>query len=122
MREAAGGRAARTKYHVVEAAGQRASWVELSPETGRTHQLRVHMAAIGTPILGDGKYGGKQAHISGLSSRLHLHARSIVVPMPDGRRITVSAPLPPHMTETLEFLGFSVDTREVPGESESKSG
>ena len=102
----AGGKRARTGFRVIEAAGRRAAWVELSPETGRTHQLRVHMAVIGTPILGDGKYGGSAAHMSGLSRRLHLHARSIDVPMPDGHRISVSAQLPPHMLKTWEFFGF----------------
>ena len=110
-----GGKQARTHYRVVEAAGRRAAWVELSPETGRTHQLRVHLAAIGTPILGDGKYGGKAAHGADLSSRLHLHAQSIEVPLPDGRRISVSAPLPPHMIETWKFFGFPVDADVISG-------
>ena len=101
------GKQARTGYKVVDAAGRRAAWLELSPETGRTHQLRVHLAAIGNPILGDGKYGGKEAHIPGLSNQLHLHARSIDVPMPEGNWISVSAPLPAHMTATWEFLGFA---------------
>lgn len=102
----ADGKRARTDFRIVETAGRRAAWVELAPETGRTHQLRVHMAAIGTPILGDGKYGGPAAHVSGLSRRLHLHARFMDVPMPDGGRISVSAPLPSHMLRTWEFLGF----------------
>jgi 23S rRNA pseudouridine955/2504/2580 synthase len=53
------GQSARTRYRVIDHAGNRAAWVELQPLTGRTHQLRVHMAAIGHPIVGDGKYGGK---------------------------------------------------------------
>ena len=106
MVETESGKWARTGYRVIEAAARQAAWVELSPETGRTHQLRAHMAAIGTPVLGDGKYGGKAAHMTGLSNRLHLHARSIDVPMPDGRRLSVSAPLPRHMIETWEFFGF----------------
>ena len=106
MAAVADGKSARTGFRIIETAGRRATWVELSPETGRTHQLRVHMAAIGTPILGDGKYGGPAAHISGLSRRLHLHARFMDVPMPDGDRISVSAPLPPHMLETWEFFDF----------------
>ena len=110
MVEAESGKWARTGYRVIEAAARQAAWVELSPETGRTHQLRAHMAAIGTPVLGDGKYGGKAAHLTGLSKQLHLHARSIDVPMPDGRRISVSAPMPRHMIETWEFFGFRVDS------------
>ena len=106
MAVVADGKRARTDFRIVETAGRRAAWVELSPETGRTHQLRVHMAAIGTPILGDGKYGGPAAHIPELSRRLHLHARFMDVPMPDGGRISVSAPLPSHMLRTWELLGF----------------
>lgn len=109
MVEAESGKWARTHYRVIEAAARQAAWVELAPETGRTHQLRAHMAAVGTPVLGDGKYGGKAAHMTGLSNRLHLHARSIDVPMPDGRRISVSAPLPRHMIETWDFFGFPAD-------------
>jgi 23S rRNA pseudouridine955/2504/2580 synthase len=53
----------RTRYRVIERAGNRACWVELQPLTGRTHQIRVHLAAIGFPIVGDGKYGGKEAFL-----------------------------------------------------------
>ena len=76
--------------------------------TGRTHQLRAHRAAIGTPILGDGKYGGASAHPPGIpdARQLHLHARAISFPHPKGRRIAVTAPLPQHMRETLAFFGF----------------
>lgn len=102
------GKPARTGYKVVDAAGRRAAWVELSPETGRTHQLRAHLAEIGNPIMGDGKYGGKGAHVCGLSNQLHLHAKSIEVPLPEGKWISVSAPLPAHMVSTWEFFGFSL--------------
>ena len=106
-KESKTGKPARTGYKVVDVAGRQASWVELFPETGRTHQLRVHLTDIGNPILGDGKYGGKNAHVSGLPNQLHLHARSIEVPMPEGKWISVSAPLPTHMVSTWEFFGFS---------------
>ena len=59
------GQTARTRYRVLDRAGNRAAWVELQPLTGRTHQLRVHMAAIGHPIVGDGKYGGPEAFLTG---------------------------------------------------------
>ncbi len=98
---------------MVETAGRRAAWVALRPLTGRTHQLRVHMAAVGHPIVGDGKYGGAEAFLSGsVSKNLHLHARSIYIP---GRMrglksvrhaFEVSAPLPRHMAESWELLGF----------------
>jgi 23S rRNA pseudouridine955/2504/2580 synthase len=104
------GRPASSLYAVVDHAADRAAWVALWPLTGRTHQLRVHMNAIGTPILGDGKYGGPAAQIAGgeVGEGLHLHARHLVLPHPSGRgRIDVTAPLPPHMRETWRYFGFN---------------
>jgi len=101
------GQAARTRYRVIERAGNRACWVELQPFTGRTHQLRVHMAAIGHPIVGDGKYGGAAAFLTGgISRKMHLHARRIRVDHPDGGQIDVEAELPAHFAESLKTLGF----------------
>ena len=101
------GSPARTRYRVIDRAGNNAAWVELQPFTGRTHQLRVHMAAIGHPIVGDGKYGGRDAFLTGtISRKMHLHARRIRVDHPDGGRIDVRAALPPHFSESLEALGF----------------
>ena len=101
------GQAARTRYRVIERAGNRACWVELQPFTGRTHQLRVHMAAIGHPIVGDGKYGGPAAFLTGgISRKMHLHARRLRVDHPDGGAIDVSAELPGHFAESLKGLGF----------------
>lgn len=111
------GRKAVSLYSVLEPAGKRAAKVALWPLTGRTHQLRVHMAAIGTPILGDGKYGGAGAFISGaeLPRQLHLHAWRIIVPHPrGGRPIDVSAPLPAHMERTWDYFGFGRDGRGDP--------
>ncbi|MFN8721058.1 MAG: RluA family pseudouridine synthase [Rhodospirillales bacterium] len=112
------GQTAFTDYTVVEHAHRSAAWVALWPRTGRTHQLRVHMAAIGTPILGDGKYGADKARVEGadLPDRLHLHARRIVVPHPRGGRVDVTAPLPPHMRRTWDWFGFSPDTDGNPFE------
>ena len=77
------GQPARTRYRVIDRAGNRAAWVELSPLTGRTHQLRVHMAAIGHPIVGDGKYGGQDAFLTGaISRKMHLHARRLIIDAP----------------------------------------
>ena len=103
------GKEAVTYYTVVDSAGDRASWLALLPLTGRTHQLRAHCAAIGTPILGDGKYGGAGAHLGGgiAANRLHLHARSLEIPHPAGGTLRVSAKLPPHMQRLWDFLGFS---------------
>lgn len=101
------GQPARSRYRVIERAGNRAAWVELQPFTGRTHQLRVHMAAIGHPILGDGKYGGQAAFLTGgISRKMHLHARRIRVDHPDGGKIDVTAELPHHFAESLAGLGF----------------
>jgi 23S rRNA pseudouridine955/2504/2580 synthase len=103
-----GGKHALTEYRVLDHAGRRAAWVKLLPHTGRTHQLRVHCAAIGTPILGDGKYGGAAAHIDGgeLAPQLHLHARAIELPKRSGGTLRTVAPLPPHMAAAFRFFGF----------------
>jgi len=78
------------------------SLVALQPVTGRTHQLRAHMAHMGWPILGDGKYGGKQAHPAGFASQLHLHAHFIR--LVDGQILT--APLPAHMKDSITRIGL----------------
>lgn len=101
------GQPARTRYRVVDRAGNRACWVELQPLTGRTHQLRVHMAAIGHPIVGDGKYGGQEAFLSGsISRKMHLHARRLIIDHPDGTPLDVTAELPEHFANSMAQLGF----------------
>ena len=98
---------AKTRYRLIDRAGNRAAWVELQPLTGRTHQLRAHMAAIGHPIVGDGKYGGAEAFLTGgISRKLHLHARRLKIDGPDGKPIDYTAELPPHFSESLATLGF----------------
>jgi 23S rRNA pseudouridine955/2504/2580 synthase len=105
--EDADGTRAVTDFRVVDNARKHVSWLEMNPLTGRTHQLRVHAAAaLKTPILGDGKYGGAAAHLEGMSDLLHLHARQIELPHPEGGTLSVAAPLPPHMVESFAFLGF----------------
>ena len=106
-----GGQPAKTRYRVVERAGTRAAWVELEPLTGRTHQLRVHLAAIGHPIVGDGKYGGQDAFLTGsISRKMHLHARRLIIATPEskgtGGKLDVTAKLPPHFAQSMEALGF----------------
>jgi 23S rRNA pseudouridine955/2504/2580 synthase len=100
-----------TDYRMLDHAGKRAAWLELRPVTGRTHQLRAHCAAIGTPILGDGKYGGAAAFLTGapLARRLHLHARAIELPHPAGGTLRVEAPLPADLRRTWEFFGFDAE-------------
>jgi 23S rRNA pseudouridine955/2504/2580 synthase len=101
------GLAAKTRYRLIDRAGNRAAWVELQPLTGRTHQLRAHMAAIGHPIVGDAKYGGGDAFLTGgISRKLHLHARRLKVDGLDGNSIDYQAELPPHFAESLATLGF----------------
>lgn len=105
------GQKALTEYHVLEMLARKFALVELSPLTGRTHQLRVHMQAIGCPIVGDHKYGGAtEAAVSlGVENILHLHARKISLPpLLGGRAVTVTAPLPPHMKNSFEALGLAV--------------
>ncbi len=112
---------ARTRYRVIEVAGNRAAWVELQPHTGRTHQLRVHMAAIGHPIVGDGKYGGKDAFLSGtISRKMHLHARRIRIDHPDGTPLDVRAELPRHFQESLDDLGFDMELGELKLDEEAR--
>ena len=97
---------AKTRWRVIDRAGNRAAWVELQPLTGRTHQLRAHMAALGHPIVGDAKYGGAEAFLTGgISRKLHLHARRLRIDAPKGV-IDVTADLPAHIAETLATLGF----------------
>lgn len=97
----------KSRYRIIERAGNSAAWVELQPLTGRTHQLRVHMAAIGHPIVGDGKYGGKAAFLTGtISRKLHLHSRRLRIDHPDGGALDISAPVPEHFAASLDALGF----------------
>ena len=104
------GQRAQSLYRVVDSLGQKASWLEMSPLTGRTHQLRVHAAeALNTPIVGDGKYGGERSYAVGIehNRKLHLHARAISIPHPAGGVLKVKAELPQHMLDTFSFLGFN---------------
>ncbi|MEH6756105.1 MAG: RluA family pseudouridine synthase [Parasphingorhabdus sp.] len=117
------GQSAKSRYRIIERAGNRACWVELQPYTGRTHQLRVHMAAIGHPILGDGKYGGKEAFLTGsISRKMHLHARRLKIEHPDGHNLDVKAELPKHFAETIENLGLDLDLGDLPLDEKKPAG
>ncbi len=100
-----------TYYAVVETSAQKLAWVSLKPVTGRTHQLRAHMAHIDHAIVGDPKYFTKENWQlpGGLQNRLHLLARRIVIPHPRGGVIDVTAPLPPHMLQSWNLLGLEAD-------------
>jgi 23S rRNA pseudouridine955/2504/2580 synthase len=105
------GQYAKTEYRVIDSLARKFAFVELKPLTGRMHQLRVHMASIGCPIVGDHKYGGgtNDAVGIGVENILHLHARRIVIPaLPGGRKLDVSAPLPEHMVNSFQALGLDV--------------
>lgn len=105
-----------TDYRTLDHAGRKLAWLELKPLTGRTHQLRVHCASIGAPILGDAPYGVEKpeegnrnsALVEGFPERLHLHARRLELPHPAGGTLAVEAELPAHMIETFRLLGFEV--------------
>ena len=97
-----------TYYAVVDTAGPSLAWLSLKPVTGRTHQLRAHMAHIGHPIIGDAKYFSRENWQlpGGMQNRLHLLARRIAVPHPRGGVVDVTAPLPPHMQQSWNLLGL----------------
>ena len=105
------GQKALTHFKVLDRAAKRAALLALWPRTGRTHQLRVHCAAIGCPILGDGKYGGEEALLASVADarRLHLHARRLALPHPSGKgELVIDAQPPPHFRRTVEAFGFSL--------------
>jgi len=108
-------------YAVIATAGEEFAFVAVKPLTGRTHQIRVHLAAIGTPIVGDFKYGGTDVRGRGeIANRLHLHARSIDIARPDGGRLVVTAHLPPHMLKTWQLLGFDPELSLNPFEKKPR--
>ena len=113
----AGAKRAVTDYAVIDTVGNRMAWLAMVPLTGRTHQLRAHIAQIGHPIIGDSKYGSSRQENAGdgwgagagpeIDRRLHLHARTLTIEHPITNRImTFTAPLPPHMKRTWEYFGW----------------
>lgn len=106
--DAEDGKHAITDFKVISSAAGKVSWLDLRPRTGRTHQLRVHCTGMGTPILGDGKYGGRAAFLSDLpgAKKLHLFARALHLPRQGKKDLVITAPVPPHMAETFRYFGF----------------
>lgn len=101
-----GAKHARTLYQCPEVGGQRAAWVVMQPLTGRKHQLRMHMELLGTPLVGDTKYTTDREVPGGMAEKLHLHARSLVLPHPDGSEIHITAEMPAHMNRAFDLFGF----------------
>jgi 23S rRNA pseudouridine955/2504/2580 synthase len=100
---------ATTYYSAIDHAAGKVAWLSLKPVTGRQHQLRAHMDILGTPIVGDQKYGNVgDLHMDGVENKLHLHARRIAFRDVKAGDIDVSAPLPPHMAKSFEHLGFDL--------------
>ena len=105
--EPIGGRRAETFYETLGHIGRRLAWVEFKPTTGRTHQIRLHAQSLGTPIVGDERYGLREADRAvmgaiGEKRGLHLHARAVI--LPDGREFV--APLPVDLAQAWKNLGF----------------
>ena len=120
-RDVDGAKHAETEYAVLDRAGEEFAWVAARPVTGRMHQIRVHLASLGTPIVGDFKYGGTETRGRGeIENRLHLHARSIDIAHPDGGRLKITAPLSPHMTRSWSLLGFNPETKESPSQGKKR--
>jgi 23S rRNA pseudouridine955/2504/2580 synthase len=108
-----GAEPADTEYVTVSRAGQKATWMALRPLTGRTHQLRAHMKAIGHPILGDPKYGDETSAQLSEGLKLQLHARRVSLPHPGGGLLIVEAPISPELKAGFSRFGFDEHEAEV---------
>ncbi len=107
------GKVAVSEFRVLARADDEATWVALRPVTGRTHQLRAHMLAIGHPILGDTKYNTPASIAASRGLRLQLHARRLVLPHPGGGTLDVAAPVGPEMCRGFTRFGFTETTADA---------
>jgi 23S rRNA pseudouridine955/2504/2580 synthase len=112
--KALGAEPAESEYVTLARAAHRAAWMALQPHTGRTHQLRAHMLAIGHPILGDPKYGNEASAPLSEGLKLQLHARRLELPHPSRGQLILEAPLSPEMKAGFERFGF--DQHEAPND------
>ncbi len=103
---------AETVYVTISRAGARAAWMGLRPNTGRTHQLRAHMLAIGHAILGDPKYGDEASDELSGGLKLQLHARSLVLPHPSHGTLSLSAPISAELKAGFRHFGFEESEAE----------
>lgn len=97
---------ATTHFSIISRFKHNVAYLKLQPITGRTHQLRVRLAHITCPILGDGKYGGKKAFIDGVANQIHLHSHSLSLKLPNNKEITITAPVPKQIEKSIEVLSF----------------
>lgn len=97
---------ATTHFSIIAKSKHNVAYLKLQPITGRTHQLRAHLAHINCPILGDGKYGGKKAFIDGIANKTHLHSHSLSLKLPNNKEITITAPITKHIEKSIEALFF----------------
>lgn len=97
---------ATTHFSIIARLKHNVAYLKLQPITGRTHQLRAHLAHINCPILGDGKYGGKKAFIDGVANQIHLHSYSLSLKLPNNKEVTITTPVPKHIEKSIEALSF----------------
>jgi 23S rRNA pseudouridine955/2504/2580 synthase len=111
---------ATTEYATLARSGAPAAWLALRPLTGRTHQLRAHLLAVGHPILGDRKYATARSLAATGDLGLQLHARRLVLPHPGGGMIDVVAPIGPALAAGFARFGF--DPEGAPADPFAKTG
>ena len=116
-----GAEPAETEYVTVSRAGNRVAWLALRPHTGRTHQLRAHLKAVGHAILGDPKYGDEAGAALSAGLKLQLHARRLALPHPDGGVLVLEAPVSPELRAGFERFGFDeLEAAEEPFDTRAR--